>query len=569
MALLWALIGSVEARADGVLPAAFAPGSQCHIALVGQSESEALARPGSGWVCSPRDYDIAAPRVLLRFDLRGVAALPDELVTSLTRFTRMGLTVIGASGRIAHRDITEAAMQPGLQGWTMRTALPVLAGERPAAVVIAVDGITHPRLLSMARLESAGEAASVDLGQALLVAALCGMLFVPILANIAFYRVLRERFLLWHTLAVALMLLQTLVTSGLINAIARFTVGEISILSGFTLGGGIAAAALFSANLIEEGKLDPLHRRLLAVAGGWIMAGVLVYLWGASLPGIGEALRPYVWTVYYAQYLPVLALFVWTITVALLRGSRAVRFQIVAWAPFMVLGLVRIGSSLGLAPVPMEMASQQHLCITWEVIVTALAVVDRFMTLKRERDDAQAEIRLMATLVDQDPLTGLLNRRALESRFAELQRAGFRAMAVIDLDHFKAINDTHGHAMGDAVLKIVAEVLASDRHTISVRMGGEEFLLLMAGNDIAERAERRRQAISVRVSAKLPGLDRMVTASMGLAIDLPWPMGRTSFPALYEQCDRLLYEAKHGGRNRSSVEQRIMPPTGRLAAAQG
>src|SRR5690606_5083767 len=98
----------------------------------------------------------------------------------------------------------------------------------------------------------------------------------------------------------------------------------------------------------------------------------------------------------------------------------------------------------------------------------------------------------------------------------ELYAAGFHAMAVIDVDHFKAINDTHGHATGDEVLRAVADALAPDEETVAVRIGGEEFMLLMGGKDVAGRAERGRQAIPARVASRVPGLDRMVTASMGL-----------------------------------------------------
>jgi diguanylate cyclase (GGDEF)-like protein len=128
-------------------------------------------------------------------------------------------------------------------------------------------------------------------------------------------------------------------------------------------------------------------------------------------------------------------------------------------------------------------------------------------------------------------------------------------MAVIDLDHFKAINDTHGHATGDAVLCEVAAALAPDDNTLAVRYGGEEFILLLRGRDAAGRAERRRAAIPARVANAIPGLAQIVTASMGLVEQAPQVARTRDFAALFAHCDRLLYEAKHNGRNRTMSER--------------
>ena len=122
-------------------------------------------------------------------------------------------------------------------------------------------------------------------------------------------------------------------------------------------------------------------------------------------------------------------------------------------------------------------------------------------------------------------------------------------------EHFKDINDTHGHAIGDAVLRAVAAALREDEDTIAVRMGGEEFLLMLRGERTTERAERRRQAIPSRVAKSMPGLDRLVTASMGVLEmaegDRPADPDAAppTFANAFARCDALLYEAKAQGRN--------------------
>jgi diguanylate cyclase (GGDEF)-like protein len=85
-------------------------------------------------------------------------------------------------------------------------------------------------------------------------------------------------------------------------------------------------------------------------------------------------------------------------------------------------------------------------------------------------------------------------------------------------------------------------------------MGGEEFILLIKGEDSIDRAEAIRQAIPVRVAQQVPGLERIVTASMGVVVIEPGTLPSAAFSDIYSLADRLLYEAKEQGRNRSKSE---------------
>jgi diguanylate cyclase (GGDEF)-like protein len=151
-----------------------------------------------------------------------------------------------------------------------------------------------------------------------------------------------------------------------------------------------------------------------------------------------------------------------------------------------------------------------------------------------------------------DPLTGLLNRRGLEERFAvELARAkrDQRSLSVVavDVDHFKRVNDEHGHQAGDRALVWLASMLCE--HTrgadIVARVGGEEFVIVLAGADgpsTLELAERLRAAIEDG-DAEIP-----FTISAGVASALAPSTAHTLLGA----ADRALYAAKHDGRNRVS-----------------
>ncbi len=523
----------------------------CHAAGTAGEDYVKIASVMPRSDCRTDTWSIAAPRTFLRFALAAGGPVPDLFITRLTRFSKMRITVVGADGRSATRAVTMADMTPGTADWVMSTALPRLPGPvsvpvsgPPHMVIVQIDNPRHVGMLAQAHLGDRNDARGGSLAFEFGIAALCGMLCMPLVFDFAFYRVLRQRFLLWHVLAVVFMLPQTLITSGLINRIVVLSIPALCIGSATTWALGIVCAALFAADLIELDKLDPVHRALLRGTAAWIPLWTCVYLFAGGMA------RPWAPTAYFASFIPVLGVFIWAMAVALGRGSRAVKFQIAAMLPLMLTGTIRVVSSLGLTGAPLELQFEQHVSIALEVIITSFGVADRFLAIKRERDQAMVQAQLHAFQAGHDPLTGLLNRRWLETQFTALQASGFGAMAIIDLDHFKQVNDTHGHAVGDSVLRAVADALCPDEQTLAVRLGGEEFLLLLTGTDVKARAERRRQAIPIQIATSLHGLDHIVTASMGLVEQVPSGGPDLSFQELYEHCDRLLYEAKTAGRNR-------------------
>jgi diguanylate cyclase (GGDEF)-like protein len=151
-----------------------------------------------------------------------------------------------------------------------------------------------------------------------------------------------------------------------------------------------------------------------------------------------------------------------------------------------------------------------------------------------------------------DPLTGLLNRRSLEGRFDELDQQAARAhaplsLAICDIDHFKHVNDTHGHQTGDHVLCAVATEVRQSLRTLDLayRVGGEEFAILLPNADASAAtivAERLRAAVE---RLKPEGID--VTVSVGIAQTTP---SETGFDTIFARADQALYNAKTTGRNR-------------------
>ena len=173
-----------------------------------------------------------------------------------------------------------------------------------------------------------------------------------------------------------------------------------------------------------------------------------------------------------------------------------------------------------------------------------------------ERRQLEAELRRMA---ETDPLTGLANRRAFFDK-AEVAFAGSRAgqwalsVLVIDIDHFKTINDRFGHAAGDEVIRKVAECCAATlRPSDTVaRIGGEEFAVLLSaqGAAVAAATARRLLAAVTRRPISVAGREIPVAVSIGLAPRRPADDG---FAAMLARADAALYVAKNTGRGRVVV----------------
>jgi diguanylate cyclase (GGDEF)-like protein len=162
------------------------------------------------------------------------------------------------------------------------------------------------------------------------------------------------------------------------------------------------------------------------------------------------------------------------------------------------------------------------------------------------------EIARLARLSRVDPLTGVLNRRALDVDGAA---AAPRAVAMVDIDHFKRVNDAHGHAAGDVVLRHVADLIASSMRAGDevIRYGGEEFLLVLPDIDratAARVAERARSAV-----ASTPSVIGDLVIGVTLSVGVAERRDGESRDSLISRADGALYRAKELGRDRVEVAE--------------
>lgn len=235
------------------------------------------------------------------------------------------------------------------------------------------------------------------------------------------------------------------------------------------------------------------------------------------------------------------------------------RTRIVLWTVLGTLGVIVL--TLGLDSVNFGTFSQPQLVraiITDIALPLVIAPGIFFYFSSKLRELAIAHHKL-AVLASTDSLTEVLNRGAFTSLvdawLSEVRAQGRAggALLVIDVDHFKGINDSFGHDRGDEALKLIATTIRDALRGIDIvgRMGGEEFGVFLPGTTGRQAelaAERIRRAVS-EAEFRPDGRPQSLSVSVGGASFAQ----HASFEALYREADRRLYEAKHAGRNRVAV----------------
>lgn len=184
-------------------------------------------------------------------------------------------------------------------------------------------------------------------------------------------------------------------------------------------------------------------------------------------------------------------------------------------------------------------------------------VVDGFVGISQDVTRERRERDRLAHLAERDALTGLLNRAGFERSLERLmfaEGAGTVALLFVDLDHFKPVNDRHGHLAGDRLLQLFAQRLAGAVRATDVvaRLGGDEFTILLPG--VADPAQAMRVADKVLAAARAPfeldGCTLAVSASVGVALGLQPQAG---WRELVARADAMLYRAKAEGRGRAAA----------------
>ena len=227
-------------------------------------------------------------------------------------------------------------------------------------------------------------------------------------------------------------------------------------------------------------------------------------------------------------------------------------------------GLVAFGTALGVVAWHHEAGHEPALEIAHAAMIVVVLLSGTFLTtrvqatrqhLRRQKHELTLALEQILRLATRDALTGLFNRRhMLELLERELGRTARQprsiVLAQLDIDHFKAINDQHGHAVGDKALQTFADVVSASvrQSDVLARWGGEEFVLLLCDTPLGE-AQQLLERVRTAVAQATPqgaGDGVSFTVSIGAAVHMPGEAAERTL----ERADRALYAAKAAGRNR-------------------
>lgn len=413
-------------------------------------------------------------------------------------------------------------------------------------IVLRLTGSESHQYIRAPKIARAKDFAPIERDQAALYGIGVGMLALTVLFHLNLFFAMRRRFQLIYCAHVALLFAYALCYSGVVRiGLPMLGAGAISKLLTFSMTAATATGTAFVVEFLGL-SMPRWARRWAAVAAGMsLVAAVLV------------TISPSAIAFYAAQLANLAALHAILVTAGILAAACIRRLPLagtvaLGWVVPILVSLMYPARAFGLIGDASLPDGLLLLSVTVECLILSLPVTARIRNLRIDHERAQERHMMLERQAQTDVLTGLANRRGFNDALARAAAAHAEpmplAMLVIDIDHFKRVNDQHGHAAGDQILRHVAMHVAkvSGAGAIVSRYGGEEFLVALRGHDLMRAgtiAERIRCSIGVTFEAEteLPPVTVSIGVAAGFSDDVETMIG---------DADCALYRAKNEGRNR-------------------
>ena len=537
-----ALLPAVHARAGS---SGIARIERLHAGI--EATPEQIARkPESAWTPTAEPNQLAgAQRGSGWWRLHAMPAAETRLLLVYHPYSARLTVLAPPDYRPQRKSIFDAELDSGHS----RRALAFAWNDTTQPVYIGVEAARYPLQVAV---RTRGDFSIEDYGHVRVLWLSLGILIGVSLVTLLFWLELRERVYLLFAVTMALQLMYVLLAYGdayaltVFGWLARFGVEGIW----FIATASTIVTVFFLLDFAELWPRAPVLSRMLFTVGAAMPTLLLVALLiSGFVPGMEK--RNWFPPLGNSLLLAANVLAIITLAVVWLRGGKHAGFVLIAWVPLVLVSTARalqLGAGRPLAP---WLEYGLPLMQAFAAVVLVLGLAHRMRMFQRERDAAQQD-------AEHDGLSHVFNRagmmRRLDRAIGDHRERGLPlSVLFLDLDHFKRINDTHGHAVGDACLVAVTLVVRSEMQPEQSlgRIGGEEFLLLMPGasrRHARDLAERIRGQVELRC-AEVQGAPVALTLSIGVVECQP----ADNSASLLQRADEAMYRAKHEGRNRVVV----------------
>ncbi len=447
---------------------------------------------------------------------------------------------IHGDGHIKHyKPFSKQPINPMRLGAT--AVVPLRSHSAPVTALIAKvnDSAAVRGVMLQSQLSTSESAITFEMALAVLYAGFAGLCVALLVYNIALWRGMREHFLLAYCVMLTMTLAYGVVTSGAPHYFIKGLSGADRLSMTIPLLAFTASSALIFMRYFFENAHVPKWLVRITYAQATVMAAYSV-IYAMTAPAHVKLLD----AIYVDLFIPVPVLFCVYIWTAWRHKDPFLGYFLLAWTGPVISAMFRMLHGFDILPYHILIENSTLMGLAFEALVSSLAIGYRVRLLALARDRAEIAETNAMLMADTDPLTGLLNRRAFLRKLLE-QRSHW-TLILVDIDHFKRVNDSLGHAGGDDAIICIAGVLRkyTPKGAIIARMGGEEFAISYP-SDLPLTPDPDSLLSDIRSINLAEGY--RITASIGIATR---PVAdENDWKILYRAADMALYRAKSSGRD--------------------